>query len=160
MPQVVPLPLGGLATEIGTLAEAERQLETKRTGVATITSTATGTLPASASSLAAVVGWPTLTATMQSTGGALYFCGFTVIADASTPGVNFGLSIDGNNPNVEMQRVGTAYTGSTLVPVVASLVWWEPVTLETHTFEIYAGSNGGGTVSVTIEDPFIVVVPV
>jgi hypothetical protein len=125
MPRVVPLPPGGLSTEIGTIADDIRTLEADRSGAAYIFSNASGSTGAGA--WVQLAGFPLLTLDIAAAGGVLLFAGCTVVYNGSNGLLaQVGIFVDGATPTIgiaptivtPLPPVGTQFSAYIQLPLI------------------------------------------
>jgi hypothetical protein len=149
MPLVVPVPLAGLATELGNLTQDLQNLEQARNGISFQFGGTSYSIPGAQSTYLTPPGWPNLSVSIGGNGSAIYIAGCQ--ASLSTGNIDLGVIWDGavGSPNV----VGN--NNATFFPAV---VWFQPALgLGTHTAQVVVNNTG---IDESLINPFLIVVPV
>lgn len=135
MPFTVPLPVGGFATELGSLTERIRSLEATRSGV--VTASVSGTWSGSYSTWTTISGWPNLTVNFSTLAGVVVIFGGSGEQSNASYTELIGLFVDGTLVQAVNLTLGNS---ATLSNIPGGSVWWAPMTLGSHTFELQASN--------------------
>lgn len=162
MSLAVPLPLGGFATELGSLTERLRALEGVRSGVTT--SIVTGTWgPSSYASWTYITGWPNLTVPINTLAGVVViYGGQGEVFGSSITWNNIGLVVDGTLVQSVMPTLNDSAPGAGGIGgIPGAATWWGPMTLGSHTFELQVSTYAFGAAQQGVwYDPFLAVIPI
>ena len=168
MPLVVPLPLGGLSTELGQQDEDLRAIEATRIKTKSqFVSGASYTTVTGSSSFTYPPGWPSFYASMGSSSGALIGFGCSVTTQ-SVGGWSFDLfvSIDGAAWNVSTSLYGSVSAPDVIniaIPQLAIFTWVDGTVAPPgqHLFQLQVGQvTSGQPQPLVASNPFMWVTPV
>lgn len=158
MPMVVPIPLAGMATEIGTANDALLELEMDRIGNYLAVGPATGQV-LSSTTYTALPGWPNFQATLD-VNGCLACVGMQWLDNSTSIEFEMQLVVDGSFPVVPYCLQVPAGQDSGLTVASSSNLNWFPgshIPAGVHSFELQAKILTA--TSVTTYNPFIAILP-
>jgi hypothetical protein len=147
MPVVAAVPLGGLATELGTNNDQLLALEARRQGAVLDATNAFTTF--TGGSYQAWPGWPSVTIVVPDAIGVFLFGGIQFSTPSSAP--NVALAIDG----VLSELFNVSITSFSPQGLSVN-AWSGPLSFGSHNFQVWAGSG----LSATSPSQYLAVVPI